>query len=40
MNTPPIRTSAPKPHVTVAQLMNSALKMWSLPSKRLPNSKS
>ena len=36
---PPIHTGAPKPQVTVAQLMNSALKMWSLPSKRLPNSK-
>ncbi|XP_061287833.1 uncharacterized protein C2orf81 homolog isoform X1 [Bos javanicus] len=36
---PPIHTGAPKPQVTVAQLKNSALKMWSLPSKRLPNSK-
>ncbi|XP_057599463.1 uncharacterized protein C2orf81 homolog isoform X2 [Hippopotamus amphibius kiboko] len=34
---PPIHTGAPKPQVTVAELMkNSAPKMWSLPSKRLP----
>nr|XP_020751518.1 uncharacterized protein C2orf81 homolog isoform X1 [Odocoileus virginianus texanus] len=36
---PPIHTGAPKPQVTVAQLMNSAVKLWSLPSKRLPHSK-
>ncbi|KAF4016153.1 hypothetical protein G4228_008412, partial [Cervus hanglu yarkandensis] len=36
---PPIHTDAPKPQVTVAQLMNSAVKLWSLPSKRLPHSK-
>ncbi|XP_008575173.1 PREDICTED: uncharacterized protein C2orf81 homolog [Galeopterus variegatus] len=35
----PIQTAAPKPQVTVAQLMkNSTPKVWSLPSKPLPDS--
>ncbi|XP_012513618.1 PREDICTED: uncharacterized protein C2orf81 homolog [Propithecus coquereli] len=34
----PIQTGAPKPQVTVAQLMNSTPKVWSIPCKPLPHS--